>query len=98
VLCSLQAVVNIHEASRLLAITPNFNLMTATHLCLNHLPAHGGRGFFPSTIVSPVGPIHVVVAGNPRYNAKILPEMTAHPFAKELFPPVAVLRHTGISV
>ena len=42
--------------------------------------------------------VDVVVAGDARDQAEVLPEVAGHPLAEELLPPVAILGHRGVCV
>ena len=94
----LDAVVDVHEASRLLAVAPNFNFTRFVFLGLDHLPADRGGRFFAASIVRAVRAVYVVIADHPCLQLKILSEMAAHPFTKQLFPSVPVLWHSRIRV
>src|SRR5690606_30706752 len=96
--CPFEAVVDVHEGTRLVSISPNLNLMVPRELGLDHLPADGRRSLFATSVPGAMRPIYVVVTRHPRDETKILPEMTAHPLAEKFFPPITILRHRGISI
>ena len=88
---AVDAVVDVHEAAGLLPVAPDLDLVVAAHLGLGNLAADCRRGLLPAPVVGPVRAIHVVVAGDPGVEPEVLAEVTTHPFAEQLLPPVAIL-------
>jgi hypothetical protein len=95
---ALQAVVDVHERTGLLAVAPDLDLVLPAQLRRDDLPAGRRRGLFPAAVVGAVRTVHVVVPGHPGLHAVVLAEMTAHPLAEELLPTVAVLRKRRIRI
>src|SRR5207253_1525498 len=61
---ALEAVVDVHEASRLLAVAPHIDVASARQLRRNHLPADRGWCLLASAVVGAERSIDVVIAGH----------------------------------
>ncbi len=76
--------VDITEGPRLLAITPNVDLLIAGKLCLGDLPAHSGRGLFAPSFPSAPLAENIVKPHCPRFDPVIRadddPPMPSSPF------------------
>src|SRR5579872_22187 len=88
---ALEAIVDVHEAARLVAVTPDRNFRVAFRLCLNYLAADSSRSFFAATRPRSVWTINVVIPRHPRTKTVIFAEVTAHALGKEFLPSVTVL-------
>jgi hypothetical protein len=95
---AFKTIVDVHETSRLITVTPDFYLMVPGKLCFDQLPADGRGGFFPSAGVGAVRAINVMEPGQAGGDAEIFPEMPAHPLAEELFPTVTVFGHRRVGI
>src|SRR5439155_24270824 len=95
---SLDAVVDIREAACLFSIAPDLDVVAARQFGLGNLPANGGRGLLPPTFERAERAVHVVVPRDACREAEVLGEVSTHPLAKELLPPVTVFRHRGVSI
>ena len=78
----LNTVIDKHEASRLMSISPNIDLATSGPLGFYDLPADGSRHFLPSPSPRTVWPIDIVVSRNATGQAEVLLEILAHPFTE----------------
>src|SRR5207245_11394861 len=54
------AVIDVHEAARLVALAPDLNLVVATKLCLDDLAANGSGRLLPAAVPSAVRAVDVV--------------------------------------
>lgn len=88
--CTVEAVVNEHEATRLLAVAPNFDFVMAGQFRGDNFSADRCWGLLAAAIEGAVGTINIMVAGHPCFETEVFAEVPAHPFAKELFPAIAV--------
>src|SRR5271168_2748485 len=95
---ALKAVVDIHEASGLLAIAPYFDLMIACHHRKRDFARNRSRSLLAPPVPRSERSIHVVIATDPRPQTKVFAEMAAHSFTEQLLPAVTVFRHCGIGV
>jgi len=84
---ALQAVVNVHETARLMAVAPNLNLMFAGELGHDHLPAHRAGAFSRPPSHVPWRAIDVVKPRQARPHAEVLAVMPAHALANKFFQP-----------
>ena len=57
---TLDAIIDVHEASRAGAITPNLNFICAIQSCLDDLSANCSRRFFTTPIIGTVRTIYIV--------------------------------------
>ena len=87
-----KTVVDEHEAARLFAVAPDFDFVMAGEFRGDHLSANRRGGLLAPAIEGAVGTVNVVVARDSRFETEVFAEMPAHPFAKELFPTIAVFR------
>src|SRR6185312_16193319 len=94
----MNAVVYVHERPGLLTIAPDLDPVVAGELGRSHFAADRRRRLFAPAVVGAVGAIHIVIPGHPGVQAEVLPEVTAHALAEQLFPAVAVLRHGGVCI
>src|SRR5581483_1535861 len=94
----MNAVIDIHETARLMAVSPNLDLVLPGKLGLDHLAADRSRGLLPAAIVGAMRPVDIVITRHAGVEAEILAEMPAHALAEQLFPAVSILRHRGIGV
>src|SRR5690606_24789265 len=94
----LDAVVDEHEAARLLAVAPDLDLVGAGQLGLGHPAADGRRVLLAASGPGAVGAVDVVVAGYVGGQAEVLVEVAAHAHAEPLLPAVAVLGLGGVGV
>src|SRR5207247_7731640 len=83
---AFETIIDVHETSRLMAVTPDLDLMFARQLGLDHFPADGRRRLLAAPVVSPERAIDVVKARDSRGHAEVFAKMAAHPFAEKLFP------------
>ena len=74
----MQAIIDEHERSRLLAVAPDFDLVPAGLLGLDDFPADRGRGFFAPAAPGPEWTVDVVESRDARRHFPILAEMPAH--------------------
>nr|WP_245735307.1 hypothetical protein [Thermodesulforhabdus norvegica] len=65
-----QAVVNMKEGARLVAVTPDFDLIAI--LRQGNLPTKGGRCFLLAPFIGPQRTVYVVEAGHPGFQAVVL--------------------------
>src|SRR5215211_9477431 len=86
--CSQEAVLDVHEAPRLLPVSPDLDLVAPGELCLGDLPADRGRRLLAPTGVRPVRPVDVVIPGYARLDSVVVVEVPAHALREELLPPV----------
>src|SRR5213078_630963 len=68
---AIQAIVDVHKASRLMAVAPDLDFAVPAQLGLDHLTANGRRGFFPPPVPRAVGTVDVVKTGDARRDAEI---------------------------
>src|SRR5215472_8556554 len=94
----MQAVIDVHEAARLLSIAPYFDFQVTREFGVDDFPANGCRRFLAAAIPGSIGTIDIMKASHACGYAKILPEMAAHPLAKKLFPAISVLGLSRIGV
>src|SRR6185503_13792041 len=92
------AVVDVHEAARLLAVAPDVDFVLAGPLGLDDLAADGRRGLLTAARPGAVRPIDVMVTGHARGQPEVLFKVAAHALAEELLPSVAVLGQRRIGV
>ena len=95
---SVHAVVDVHEAPRLLAVAPDLDGVRAAQLGLGDLAADRGGRLLAAAVVGAVGPVDVVIAGHASRQLEVLAEVAAHALAEELLPAVPVLGHRRICV
>ena len=95
---AFDAVVDVHERTRLRAVAPDLDRVVARCLGSDHLAADGGGSLLAAAPPRAVRPVDVVKPRNSRLDAEVLAEMTAHPLAEQLFPAVAIFRQPGIGV
>src|SRR5262249_52090389 len=95
---AVQAIINIHEAASLLAIAPNFDLMFSRKNRHCDFARYRCRRLFAATIPGSVRSIDVVITRNASFEAHVFAEVSAQALAKELFPAIAILRISRISV
>src|SRR5690606_38227925 len=88
---ALEAVVDVGEAARLLAVAPDLDGVVAGEHGGGHLAADGGRGLLAPALPGAEGSVDVVVAGDPSLEAEVLVEVPGHALAEQLLPAVAVL-------
>src|SRR5215471_17556647 len=95
---ALHAVVDVHEAAGAGAVAPDFDLVIAAELGFDHFAADSGRGLLAASIPGTVGAVDVMEPRDASLQAEVLAEMSAHAFAEEFFPTVAIFRHSWIGV
>ena len=95
---AVHAVIDVHEAPRLLAVAPDLDLTLPRHKRGDHFAADRGRRLFPSAVIGPVRPVDVVIARHARRQSIVLGKMAAHPLAEQLLPAISVLRHRRIRI
>src|SRR6185437_3276510 len=81
-LCTADTVVDKHEASRLLSVTPDIDIVKPGQLCFDNFAADRCGCFFTSSCPCSVRTVDVVIAGHTTNQAEVLLEMTAHSFAE----------------
>src|SRR5262245_32590454 len=86
---TLDAIVDIHERARLLAISPNLDLAGISSAC--DLPAHRSRRLLATAIIGAQRAIHVVEAHDARRQAVVLGIVLAELLRVELFEAVPFL-------
>ena len=96
--CSVEAIINEHEAAGLFAVAPDFDFMTSGELRHDHFSADRCGGLFAAAIEGAVGTVDIVVARHSRFETEVFAEMSAHPLAEELFPTIAVFGIGRVSV
>ena len=74
---AVDAVVDVHERARLLAVAPDLDLVLARQLGGDHLAADRGRRLLAAAVVGAVRPVDVVVARDPGRDAVVLAEVAA---------------------
>ena len=77
--CTVEAVVNEHEATRLLAVAPNFDFVMAGQFRGDNFSADCCGGLFAAAIEGAVGTINIMVAGHPCFETEVFAEVPAHP-------------------
>src|SRR5690348_1409644 len=95
---ALNAIVYIHETSRLVAVTPDFD---RTALCvdgLDHLAANGSGSFLASAVPRAVRAIDVVESGGEGPQPALRPILLTKHLRDQFLPAVATLRHGGVSI
>src|SRR5262249_1967936 len=95
---AVQAIIDVHEAARLLSVTPYFDFQFTREFGLDYFPANGRRRFLAAAIPGSTGTIDIMEASHACGYAKIFPERTAHPLAKQLLPSISILRCSRIGV
>lgn len=93
---AIHAVINVAVTTRLLPVTPHFDL--AGVLGERDLAADGSRGFLAATLVGPERSVDVVEAHDTDVEAVVLVIVSRHLFGEELLPAVPLLRLSGIRV
>src|SRR5580704_17615074 len=89
---SLDAIVDEHEAARLISGAPDFDFVPAAALRLDDFAADRSGSLFTAAVPGSPGTVNVVEASDSRLESKVFAEMTAHSFGKQLLPSVAVFR------
>ena len=79
-------------------VTPDLDFMLAGDLGFEHLAADSRRSFLTSPRPGTERSVDVVEARHSSFKAVVLEEMTAHAFAEELLPTVAVFRVGRVGV
>src|SRR2546427_10556603 len=87
---ALHAILNVHEGSGLLSVTPDFNFATVG--CLGNLSANCSRRLFPSAVVSPERTVNVVEPYDSGFQAVVVPEVPAELLGVKLLPSITRLR------
>ncbi len=95
---AFDTVVDVHEATGLFAVAPDFDFFLAGFTRINDLAANRGRRFFASAIPGAVRTIDVMEPRHARYQAVVLAEVAAHPFGEQLLPTVTIFWHCRIGV
>src|SRR5437879_1913189 len=93
---TLHAILNVHEGSGLLSVTPDFNFATVG--CLGNLSANCSRRLFPSAVVSPKRTVNVVEPYDSGFQVVVVPEVPAELLGVKLLPSITRLRLGGIGV
>src|SRR6266567_3747225 len=96
--CALNAILDEHEAARLLSIAPDVYLVRTRQLRFDDLAADGRGSLFPSTGPCALRTVHVVVASDTAAQARFLFKVAAQALAEELLPAVAIFRESGIRI
>src|SRR5260221_3020517 len=95
---AFQAIIDIHETPRLMAITPDLNRSVTLIERRNHLPANGSRSFLASSIPGSERTVHIMKPGDERFHTALRPIFLAEHFRHQLLPTVTSLRHRRVSV
>lgn len=95
---AFEAIGDVHEGAGLIAVAPNFNFVFSGEFRRNDFAADGGRCLFSTTVPSAEGSVNIVESSDAGRNVKIFAEMTAHTFAEEFFPAIAIFGHRRIRV
>src|SRR2546422_8111425 len=95
---AFDTVVDIHEASGLIAVTPDADLAASGVNRLDDLTADGGRGLFATAIPSTEGTVNVVETGDESFHPPLVPVFLAKHLADQFLPAVATLGHRGVGV
>ena len=69
---ALDPVIDEHEATRLLAIAPDLNLVTARDHGLGDLSTDGGGSLFATALPCALGPVDVVISADADRRAKVV--------------------------
>src|SRR3989442_11946688 len=93
---ALHAILNVHEGSGLLSVTPDFNFATVG--CLGNLSANCSRRLFPSAVVSPERTVNVVEPYDSGFQVVVVPEVPAELLGVKLLPSITRLRLGGIAL
>lgn len=88
-------VIDVHEASGLISVTPDHDLSTLRVERFNDLAAHGGRCFLTSCVPRPERAVDVVKPHNEGLHAALGPVLLAENLRHKLFPSIASFRHGG---
>src|SRR4051812_5719430 len=97
-LCAIEAVVDIHETSRLLAVAPNFDLVLPGYDSHRYLARYRCRCLFAPPIPRSVRAIDVVIARDASLDAEIFAKVAAQALGEQLLPSIAILAVGGIGV
>ena len=95
---TLDAVVDVHEAAGLMAVTPNLDLVIARHFGFEHFAADGRGGLLPAAVPCAMRAVDVVKPRHPALQAEVFLEVAAHAFAEKFLPSVAVFRQGRIGI
>ena len=95
---ALEAVVDVHERTGLVAVAPDLDVVRPGELGGDDLAAGRGGGLLAAAVVGAERSVDVVVAGDTGPDAVVLAEVAAHALAEELLPAVTVLGQRGVGV
>ena len=95
---SAHAIIDVHEGSRLLAISPDLYLVIPRVGRLDDLAAESSRRLLAPSDPGPEGAVDVVKAEDPHVEAKVLVKIPAHALREEFLPPIPIFRLRGIGV
>src|SRR6185503_9183367 len=95
---ALEAVADVAERSRLLAVAPDVDLALAGQLRRRHLAAHRRRRLLASAVPGAERTVDVVEAHDARLDPVVLTVMRAEPLCDQLLPAVGVLRLGRVGV
>ena len=87
---ALEAIIDVHEAARLLSVAPDFDLVSPESFACDDLSADRGRRLLAPAVVGAIGAVNVMVSRYARFEPEIFAEMPAHPLAEEFLPTIAV--------
>src|SRR5579859_8065726 len=95
---AMHAVIDVHEAARLLAVAPNLNVVLARDHCHGDFARNSGWRLLAPAIPRAERAIYVMIARNARFDPEILAKMPAQALREQLFPTIPILTVGGISV
>src|SRR5438552_4010479 len=95
---ALEAIVDIREAARLKAISPNSDAAGASIERVDDLATDGRRRLFPTAVPRPEWTVDIVKPRDERLHAALMRVLLAEHFADQLLPAVSPFRHCGIRV
>src|SRR3989442_4605399 len=95
---AFDAICDVHEASGLMAVSPNLDLAAAVVDGLDDFPADRRRGFLAPAVPGAVWAIHVVETGNEGLEVSLWPILLTEHLGDKLFPAVATLGHCRVGV
>src|SRR5580698_5803228 len=95
---AFEAVVNVHEASGLVAGAPDFDLVLPCQFGFDYFAANRSRSLFAATEPGTPRAIDIVKAGYAGVKSEIFTEVAAHTLGEKFLPAVTVFGQRGVSV
>jgi hypothetical protein len=95
---AFKAIVYVHETAGLVTIPPDFDFVISGNLRFHQFPADGCRSLLTSARPSPVRAVNIVETSDSALDTEVFFEVSAHAFAEQFFPAIAIFGRCGIGV